>query len=85
VISNLCKKYQKFKAVDNVSLSLFRGEILVLLGHNGAGKSTTLSMLQGKLKASSGKAIGFNKNLLVRDDSTVDLISVCPQENIYIP
>jgi ATP-binding cassette subfamily A (ABC1) protein 3 len=78
VLSNLSKKFFKYQAVDNLSLSLFRDEILVLLGHNGAGKTTTINMLIGELKASSGKAVGFGKNLLVDDDSTSNLISVCP-------
>ncbi|GAB4125507.1 MAG: hypothetical protein Fur0040_07820 [Sideroxydans sp.] len=42
------------RAVDDVSLTLRRGEVLGLLGHNGAGKSTTLHMLAGALRPSSG-------------------------------
>jgi ABC-2 type transport system ATP-binding protein len=41
--------------VDNVSLELRRGEVLGLLGHNGAGKSTTLQMLTGALPPNSGR------------------------------
>jgi ABC-2 type transport system ATP-binding protein len=44
----------KLVAVDNVSLELRRGEVLGLLGHNGAGKSTTLQMLTGALPPDSG-------------------------------
>ena len=35
------------RAVDGVNLSMFEGQITCLLGHNGAGKSTTISMLTG--------------------------------------
>lgn len=42
-------------AVREVSLELRRGEVLGLLGHNGAGKSTTLQMLTGALPPNSGK------------------------------
>lgn len=42
-------------AVDNLSLTLRRGEVLGLLGHNGAGKSTTLKMLTGCLRPDSGR------------------------------
>src|SRR3970040_606729 len=42
-------------AVKEVSLELRRGEVLGLLGHNGAGKSTTLQMLTGALPPDSGK------------------------------
>jgi ABC-2 type transport system ATP-binding protein len=41
--------------VDDVSLQLNRGEVLGLLGHNGAGKSTTLLMLAGAMTPTSGK------------------------------
>jgi ABC-2 type transport system ATP-binding protein len=46
---NLTRRFGKLRAVDNVSLELKRGEVLGLLGHNGAGKSTTLQMLTGCL------------------------------------
>ena len=55
-IRNLVKKFGKKKAVNNLSLSVFKNEILVLLGHNGAGKTTTISMLTGLLKATDGEA-----------------------------
>lgn len=42
------------RVVDDVSLTLRRGEVLGLLGHNGAGKSTTLHLLAGALRPASG-------------------------------
>ncbi len=51
---NLCRKFGNFAAVDGLSLTLARGEVLGLLGLNGAGKSTTLSMLCGVLAPGSG-------------------------------
>ena len=47
VIEKLVKKYGSKKAVNNLSLTLFKNEILVLLGHNGAGKTTTINLLTG--------------------------------------
>lgn len=43
------------KAVDGVDLQLSKGEIFVLLGHNGAGKSSMISALCGLIKPSSGE------------------------------
>ena len=43
----LTKKFGDFTAVDNLDLSVKEGEILCLLGANGAGKSTTINMLLG--------------------------------------
>jgi len=43
-------------AVNNLNLTMYEGEIFCLLGHNGAGKSTTISMLTGLLTPSEGEA-----------------------------
>jgi gliding motility-associated transport system ATP-binding protein len=51
---NLTRRFGKHSAVNDVSLELRRGEVLGLLGHNGAGKSTTLQMLTGVLLPHSG-------------------------------
>lgn len=47
IFQNLTKVFGKDVAVDNLSLNIFDDQITVLLGHNGAGKSTTISMLTG--------------------------------------
>lgn len=51
---NLTKLYGEVKAVDDVSFAIGSGEIVGLLGHNGAGKTTIMKMLTGYLEASSG-------------------------------
>ena len=56
VVEKLVKKFKAKKAVNNLSLTLFKNEILVLLGHNGAGKTTTINILTGLTKATSGSA-----------------------------
>jgi ABC-type multidrug transport system ATPase subunit len=53
-IINLRKNYGKTRAVDDLSLTVFKNEILVLLGHNGAGKTTTISILTGLARATKG-------------------------------
>lgn len=52
---NLVRRRDNRVVVDNVTLELRRGEVLGLLGHNGAGKSTTLQMLTGALPPQSGQ------------------------------
>jgi ABC-2 type transport system ATP-binding protein len=61
-ITNLTKKYGELKAVDNVSLSIRKGEIFGLLGPNGAGKTTLIHMLCTILRPASGTALvnGFD-------------------------
>ncbi len=58
----LCRYYGKYRAVNDVSFSLAKGEILGFLGSNGAGKTTTMQMLSGNLAPSSGqiKINGFD-------------------------
>lgn len=53
---NLSKRYRHVTAVDNVSLSVSRGEIYGFLGLNGAGKTTTIRMLLGMISPTTGQA-----------------------------
>lgn len=48
-------KFKDFVALDDVSFSVKRGETLGLIGHNGAGKSTTLKVISGIMKPTSGE------------------------------
>jgi ABC-2 type transport system ATP-binding protein len=52
--NNLKKSFGDFVAVDNIDLSVNRGEVVGFLGPNGAGKSTTMKMLTGFLEPDSG-------------------------------
>ncbi len=53
-ISNLSRYYGSLKAVDNVSFSINQGEVVGLLGHNGAGKTTIMKIITGFIEASEG-------------------------------
>lgn len=55
-VSNLTRTFGSFVAVDHVSFDVRRGEVFGFLGSNGAGKSTTIRMLCGLLKPTSGSA-----------------------------
>jgi len=53
-VENLSRHYGAFTAVDNVSCHIESGQIVGLLGHNGAGKTTIMKMLMGYLEPSAG-------------------------------
>lgn len=55
-IDGLTKRFGTLTAVDNISFSVSKGEVLGFLGPNGAGKSTTMKMLTGYLPITSGEA-----------------------------
>lgn len=59
------REYKEIKAVDNISFSINKGEIVGYIGPNGAGKSTTIKMLTGILKPDSGKILidGFTPSI----------------------
>ncbi len=65
---NLCKSFDSFRAVDNVSIAVKEWEIFGFLGPNGAGKTMTIRMLTGILTPDSGLAricgIDIRKNPL---------------------
>ncbi|MFX0014473.1 MAG: ABC transporter ATP-binding protein [Promethearchaeota archaeon] len=55
-IENLTKKFKNTIALDNVSLTIQKGEVFGLLGPNGAGKTTLIRLLIGLIKPTSGNA-----------------------------
>jgi ABC-2 type transport system ATP-binding protein len=56
-VNNLTKLYGEQKAIDNVSFTINKGEIVGFLGPNGAGKSTTMKIITGYLQPDEGEAI----------------------------
>ncbi len=62
-ISNLCKSFGEIRAVDDLSFSVAKGELFAFLGVNGAGKSTTISILCGTLAKDGGTVVIDGKNI----------------------
>ena len=69
-IKNLTKKFSKTLAVNNINFNIEKNKTLGLLGPNGCGKTTSIGMLLGLIKPTSGQIIIDNKNLddYKRDD-----------------
>lgn len=76
-LENVTKYYGDFKAVDNLSFEVKKGEIFGMLGVNGAGKTTTFRMIMGLLDITSGKITLDGKNI---DYSVTDNIGFLTEE-----
>ncbi|VDK27866.1 unnamed protein product [Anisakis simplex] len=81
-VRHLTKIYGLNRAVDALSFTAYRGNVTVLLGHNGAGKSTTFSILTGLTNPSAGSIRICGTDL---NPTTLRLcqknIGFCPQYN----
>ena len=84
-IRNLTKKYKTLTAVDNLTLSIHEGELFSLLGVNGAGKSTTIKMLSGLSKPTSGDAFILGRSIVNEPDAAKAFLAVSPQETAVAP
>src|SRR5690606_37071272 len=62
-VKNLSKKFKDLKAVDNLNLTVYKGDVFGFLGPNGAGKSTTIRMLLSLISPTNGEIKIFNKPL----------------------
>ncbi len=62
-VKNLSKKFKDLKAVDDLSLNVYRGDVFGFLGPNGAGKSTTIRMLLSLISPNQGDIKLFGKPL----------------------
>jgi branched-chain amino acid transport system permease protein len=62
-VSSVCKSFDALRAVDQLTLSVYPGEILGLMGPNGAGKTTLFNMLSGFTKPDTGSIRAFGESL----------------------
>ena len=62
-VINLSKSYKSKKAVNKISFKINENEIVGLLGPNGCGKTTTIGMILGLLKPTSGKVLINGKDI----------------------
>ena len=79
-LKNVSKKYGKMDAVSNVSFSVEGGQVLGLVGHNGAGKSTCVSMIATLLKPDSGTILFEGKDIVKEPDAIRSKLGFVPQD-----
>lgn len=80
-INNLTKVYPNgLKAVNGISLKIQEGDFFALLGHNGAGKSTTINIISSIIKKTSGEVKIFGHDLETETQTCKSLLGLVPQE-----
>jgi ABC-2 type transport system ATP-binding protein len=81
VVENISKNYGDQKALDNISFSIKKGEIVGFLGPNGAGKSTLMKILTTYLKADSGTALVNEFNVVSEQKNVQKSVGYLPEHN----
>jgi ABC-2 type transport system ATP-binding protein len=80
-VQNISKKYGDQKALDNVSFSVKKGEIVGFLGPNGAGKSTLMKILTTYLTADSGTAVVNEHDVISAQKEVQKSVGYLPEHN----
>lgn len=81
-IENLEKSFGKTKAVRKINLEVYEGSLFAFLGINGAGKSTTISMMYGGLKIDAGRITICGQDVATHLDKIKNQIGVVFQDSI---
>ena len=79
-VKNLSKSYGSTKAVNDISLSIGKGELFGLLGPNGSGKTTMIKMLTGQIKPTSGSLRVHGVDVLEDPIRVRELVGVIPEQ-----
>lgn len=78
------RSYEMFRALDNVSFNIYKGEVVGIIGTNGSGKSTILKIISGALAPTSGKVeVDRNKIQLLTLGTGFDF-ELTGRENVYL-
>ena len=80
-VTNLSKSYGAQKALDSITFSVKKGEIVGFLGPNGAGKSTLMKILTTYLAADEGVALVNDKNVISNTKEVQKIIGYLPEHN----
>lgn len=80
ITRGLTKKYKDVVAVDQLDLTIYKGELFSLLGVNGAGKTTAIKMLSCLTQPTAGDALIYGKSIRQESAAVKAMIAVSPQE-----
>ena len=75
-LKNIYVSFEGFLALNNLNLSLKKGELRAVIGPNGAGKTTFLDVITGKVKPTKGEVIFKGKSLVGKKEHKIARIGV---------
>lgn len=84
-VENLVKNYKEHHVLKGINLNVSKGEIYGFIGHNGAGKSTTMNILGGLIKFQSGNCIVNGVDISKNRKSIVKNIGYLPEDPKFYP
>lgn len=82
---NLTKHYKKKHAVNGITLTINKGDVLGLLGENGAGKSTTMGMIATLIKPDDGDVFVDNDSVVIHPEIMKKKLGYVPQDIALYP
>ena len=83
-VAGLSRTFKNLRAVDNISFTVEAGKIFGFLGHNGAGKTTSIRMLTGQLRPTEGRAQVAGCDVVTEQPRLKPLIGVVQEnQNLY--
>ena len=82
-VKNISKSFAKRKVVDDLSFEVYKDEVFGLLGHNGAGKSTTIDMILGLKKCDEGSTLICNMDVIKHRKEVFEMVGVQLQNTQY--
>lgn len=83
-VAGLSRTFNSLRAVDDISFTVEAGEIFGFLGHNGAGKTTSIRMLTGQLRPTAGRALVAGCDVVTEQQRLKPLIGVVSEnQNLY--
>ena len=79
-VKNLTKRYGSLRAVDDVSLSIDKGELFGLLGPNGSGKTTMVKLLTGQIEPTKGSAEVLGLDVTIDPVKVREITGIVPEQ-----
>lgn len=83
-VTNLCKSYKSHRVLDDISLTAGPGECVGIVGSNGCGKTTLLSILAGAVRADRGSILFHGREAIGNSKIFYEEAAYVPQENPLI-